>query len=255
MSRIRGSLIFNNPASKYWFIEFILSWCFVRQEQWSPCKSEDVPLEIISFNCIIKALYVDIIRNHEQISAYARDVFIWQKMKQLKLKAESVQKFKTERLDPGSVWFLDSWSWHFKLLERFASCLSYVVYLVTYHLNKGPSRRETFVDIGGGKHLRKESFDRRASAPSYLFSDWKMTYIGADGTVIQKRTLFRLSLISDVFFGVMDAILLFGYTLWYPNRSVPKAKRRATRDGGGEYQNKDMIEITKWEFTISTILP
>jgi Selenoprotein SelK_SelG len=60
-----------------------------------------------------------------------------------------------------------------------------------------------------------------------------MTYIGADGTVIQKRTLFRLSLVSDIFFGVMDAILLFGYTIYYPNRAVPKAKRRATRDGGG----------------------
>ena len=60
-----------------------------------------------------------------------------------------------------------------------------------------------------------------------------MAYIAADGTVIKKRSFLRISLISDLFFGVMDALLLFGYTIWYPFREVPRARQRASRDGGG----------------------
>lgn len=71
-----------------------------------------------------------------------------------------------------------------------------------------------------------------------------MTYIGADGTVIEKRSLFRISLLSDIFFGIMDAVLLFGYSIWYPYRKVPRARQRPSRDGGGQYFIKEMLVFT-----------
>jgi hypothetical protein len=77
--------------------------CFVWQKQ-SPCKSEDAPLAIIYINSFIKALYLDMILKHERFPAYARDVFKSQKMKQLKLKAESVQKFNILITTVVAVW-------------------------------------------------------------------------------------------------------------------------------------------------------
>ena len=41
----------------------------------------------------------------------------------------------------------------------------------------------------------------------------KMVYIGADGTMNEKRSLFRFSIITDIIFGIMSAISLFFKTM------------------------------------------
>lgn len=60
---------------------------------------------------------------------------------------------------------------------------------------------------------------------------WKtMTYINADGSLVNSRSWFRLSIITDFFWGIVDVIGLFGSTLRYPTRPVPRL-RQQRREG------------------------
>ena len=70
-------------------------------------------------------------------------------------------------------------------------------------------------------------------------SGWepKMPYISSDGSLVEKRSWFRLSLVSDIFWVIIDTIGLLGSTLIYPNRPIKKViKQQRPRDtnGGGQ---------------------
>jgi hypothetical protein len=51
-----------------------------------------------------------------------------------------------------------------------------------------------------------------------------MPYVNSDGSVQESRSWFRLSIVSDIFWGIADAIALFVRTLIDPKASVPKGK-------------------------------
>eukprot|EP01038_Epipyxis_sp_PR26KG_P005013 gene5013-7000_t len=52
-----------------------------------------------------------------------------------------------------------------------------------------------------------------------------MPYVSSDGNVVEKRTMFRLSIFSDAFWAVADFVALFVRTLINPNTPI---KRRVT---------------------------
>ena len=54
-----------------------------------------------------------------------------------------------------------------------------------------------------------------------------MPYINADGTVVETRSYMRLSIISDIVWGVLNFIGLFFDTLINPNKKRPKPSARA----------------------------
>ena len=53
-----------------------------------------------------------------------------------------------------------------------------------------------------------------------------MVYVRADGSVAEKRTLFRLSLISDIFWGVLDFVHVFFATLIDPKKQIASRAKR-----------------------------
>lgn len=65
-----------------------------------------------------------------------------------------------------------------------------------------------------------------------------MPYISADGTVQSERSVWRLSIISDVFWGVVNEIGLFFQTLINPTAPIPQSRLRhsssSSRSGGGD---------------------
>ena len=69
-----------------------------------------------------------------------------------------------------------------------------------------------------------------------LFVYETMPYINADGTMVESRSNFRLSIISDAFWAVINFIGLFFDTLINPSKERPKktayaeevARRKAT---------------------------
>jgi hypothetical protein len=64
-----------------------------------------------------------------------------------------------------------------------------------------------------------------------------MPYIRADGKMVEKRSWIRVSLISDIIWGVIDFFGLLFSTLIDPTKAVPKRKGGSMRDnsGGGTY--------------------
>lgn len=72
-----------------------------------------------------------------------------------------------------------------------------------------------------------------------------MTYISADGSVIGKRSWYRLSIITDIFWGIVDTIGLLGSTLIYPNRPVPRLRRSREQSSGGEIFAVDASTTTE----------
>jgi hypothetical protein len=66
-----------------------------------------------------------------------------------------------------------------------------------------------------------------------------MPYINSDGTVQEERSWFRLSLITDIFWGIANTIALFVQTLINPQAALPKGKfaasnsNRSSSTGGG----------------------
>mmetsp|Transcript_124441 Transcript_124441/g.244080 ORF Transcript_124441/g.244080 Transcript_124441/m.244080 type:complete len:92 (+) Transcript_124441:70-345(+) len=51
-----------------------------------------------------------------------------------------------------------------------------------------------------------------------------MPYINSDGSVQENRSWFRLSLITDLFWGIANTLALFVQTLIDPKAAVPKGK-------------------------------
>jgi hypothetical protein len=63
-----------------------------------------------------------------------------------------------------------------------------------------------------------------------------MVYLTADGTVVEKRSLFRLSLPLDILWGVLDFVSIFFQTLVDPEGAKADRWARgggATGGGGG----------------------
>ena len=65
-----------------------------------------------------------------------------------------------------------------------------------------------------------------------------MVYLTADGSVVEKRSLFRLSLPLDILWGVIDFVSIFFQTLIDPESAKAEMRRRprgggATGRGGG----------------------
>lgn len=65
-----------------------------------------------------------------------------------------------------------------------------------------------------------------------------MPYINADGNIVEKRSNFRLSIISDFFIAVLNIIMMFFDTLINPTKPLKKnydrdreiARKRASGD-------------------------
>ncbi len=57
-----------------------------------------------------------------------------------------------------------------------------------------------------------------------------MPYVQSDGTVIEKRSLFRLSIIPEILWSVVDFIAMFFDTLINPNKELPKSSRQAAEN-------------------------
>ena len=49
-----------------------------------------------------------------------------------------------------------------------------------------------------------------------------MPYINNDGTISGKRTIYRVSIIGDIFWGIIDFIHIFIITLVDPKRPIKK---------------------------------
>ena len=58
-----------------------------------------------------------------------------------------------------------------------------------------------------------------------------MVYLTADGSVVEKRSLFRLSLPLDILWGVIDFVSIFFQTLIDPEGAKAEMRRRPR--GGG----------------------
>ena len=58
----------------------------------------------------------------------------------------------------------------------------------------------------------------------------EMTYIRADGSLVQRRSWYRISLISDLFWGVVDVFGLLFSTLFHPTRQVRSEERRVGKE-------------------------
>lgn len=54
-----------------------------------------------------------------------------------------------------------------------------------------------------------------------------MPYVNSDGSVIDKRSNFRLSFITDIIWFVVDICSIFFNTLFYPNKKVPNRRRES----------------------------
>ena len=63
-----------------------------------------------------------------------------------------------------------------------------------------------------------------------------MPYINANGTVVEKRSIMRFSIFSDIIWGVVNFIGLFVTTLIQPRKAIPVRRSSSddnTRKGGG----------------------
>jgi len=60
-----------------------------------------------------------------------------------------------------------------------------------------------------------------------------MVYIASDGSVQKKRSFLRLSIISDLFWGVLNVVHLFVMTLLSPKKTIPRRSSSETRGTNG----------------------
>lgn len=58
-----------------------------------------------------------------------------------------------------------------------------------------------------------------------------MPYVRSDGTVVQERSIWRLSIISDLFWSIANGVALFFQTLIDPTAPIPR--NRVTQGGSG----------------------
>jgi hypothetical protein len=71
-----------------------------------------------------------------------------------------------------------------------------------------------------------------------------MPYINSDGTMVDTRSNWRLSILSDAFWAVVNFIALFFDTLINPSKEIPKrqdyedekARRRASSSGSATFR-------------------
>ena len=49
-----------------------------------------------------------------------------------------------------------------------------------------------------------------------------MPYINSDGSIAERRTVWRLSIVSDVFWGIIDFFYIFITTLLDPKKPIKK---------------------------------
>lgn len=59
-----------------------------------------------------------------------------------------------------------------------------------------------------------------------------MVYVRADGSVVQQRSWLRISIISDIFWGILDFIWLFISTLIYPKRPIHSKRPKKQENFG-----------------------
>jgi hypothetical protein len=70
-----------------------------------------------------------------------------------------------------------------------------------------------------------------------------MVYINSDGSVEQERTMWRLSIFSDIFWGIVNEVTLFVQTLISPTTPIPrrlvknKSENSSSRLGGSNNSN------------------
>lgn len=69
-----------------------------------------------------------------------------------------------------------------------------------------------------------------------------MSYVTADGSIVQSRSWFRLSIISDFVWGVVNGIGLFVQTLINPRSALPRGKyvKRNTYNGSKQANIKSL---------------
>ena len=110
-----------------------------------------------------------------------------------------------------------------------------------------PRRQRDAYSVVAQQALRSESSDADARDPSFLVPVGSlqgaarhetMVYLTADGSVVEKRSLFRLSLPLDILWGVIDFVSIFFQTLIDPEGAKAEMRRRprgggATGRGGG----------------------
>mmetsp|Transcript_12520 Transcript_12520/g.37224 ORF Transcript_12520/g.37224 Transcript_12520/m.37224 type:complete len:95 (+) Transcript_12520:229-513(+) len=60
-----------------------------------------------------------------------------------------------------------------------------------------------------------------------------MVYLNADGTVVEKRTVWRLSIVSDFLWGVVDFFWLFFQTMIDPQSEHHSLRPRGGSSRGG----------------------
>ena len=85
-----------------------------------------------------------------------------------------------------------------------------------------------------------------------------MVYLTADGSVVEKRSLFRLSLPLDILWGVIDFVSIFFQTLIDPEGAKAEMRRRprgggATGRGGGAAA-RPPSPVSYTHLTLPTIL-
>ena len=60
-----------------------------------------------------------------------------------------------------------------------------------------------------------------------------MTYIGADGNVTERRSRWRITIIKDIFSGILDAVLMFFRTVTQPPSMIEGSRRTTYAERNG----------------------
>ena len=71
-----------------------------------------------------------------------------------------------------------------------------------------------------------------------------MVYLTADGSVVEKRSLFRLSLPLDILWGVIDFVSIFFQTLIDPEGAKAEGRTLSAEDDG-KFQTKSVRWIIR----------
>ena len=67
-----------------------------------------------------------------------------------------------------------------------------------------------------------DSFTTNNSNSSSDRSSSRMPYITSDGSIASKRTIYRLSIFSDIFWGIIDFFYIFITTLVDPKKPIKR---------------------------------
>ncbi len=61
-----------------------------------------------------------------------------------------------------------------------------------------------------------------------------MPYIDGKGSIVQSRSNFRLSLLSDIFWGIFDVVGIFFQSLFSPGKKIVRGDRKAVNNSSGK---------------------